>query len=46
MLSRMGIRIFTAFADLPFLPASLDTGVYSLSNRNKYQKQKNNVYGK
>jgi hypothetical protein len=25
------------------LPAALDPGVYSVSNRNEYQKQKNNV---
>jgi hypothetical protein len=28
------------------LPAALDHGLYSASNRNKYQKQKNNVSGK
>jgi hypothetical protein len=28
-----------------FLPAALGPGVYSASNRNKYQKQKNNVSG-
>jgi hypothetical protein len=28
------------------LPAALSPGVYSASNRNKYQKQKNNVSGK
>jgi hypothetical protein len=27
------------------LPAALDPGVYSASNRNDYQKQKNNVSG-
>jgi hypothetical protein len=27
------------------LPVALDPGVYSASNRNEYQKQKNNVYG-
>jgi hypothetical protein len=27
------------------LPAALGPGVYSLSNRNEYQKQKNNVTG-
>jgi hypothetical protein len=27
------------------LPAALDPGVYSVSNRNEYQKQKNNVSG-
>jgi hypothetical protein len=27
------------------LPAALDPGVYSASNRNEYQKQKNNVSG-
>jgi hypothetical protein len=27
------------------LPAALGTGVYSASNRNEYQKQKNNVSG-
>jgi hypothetical protein len=26
-------------------PAALDAGVYSVSNINEYQKQKNNVYG-
>jgi hypothetical protein len=25
--------------------AALDPGIYSASNRNEYQKQKNNVYG-
>jgi hypothetical protein len=28
------------------LPAELGPGVHSASNRNEYQKQKNNVYGK
>jgi hypothetical protein len=28
-----------------FLPASLGPGVYSTSNRNEYQKQKNNISG-
>jgi hypothetical protein len=28
------------------LPAALGPGVYSASNRNKHQKQKNNIYGK
>jgi hypothetical protein len=27
------------------LPAALGPGVYSASNRNEYQKQKNNVFG-
>jgi hypothetical protein len=27
------------------LPAALDSGFYSASNRNEYQKQKNNVSG-
>jgi hypothetical protein len=27
------------------LPAALGPGVHSASNRNEYQKQKNNVYG-
>jgi hypothetical protein len=27
------------------IPAALGPGVYSASNRNKYQKQKNNAYG-
>jgi hypothetical protein len=27
------------------LPAALGPGVYSASNRNEYQKQRNNVYG-
>jgi hypothetical protein len=29
----------------PVLPAALEPGVYSASNRNEYQKQKNNVSG-
>jgi hypothetical protein len=29
----------------PILPAALGPGVYSASNRNEYQKQKNNVSG-
>jgi hypothetical protein len=33
------------FFNLPFLPAALGLGVYSASNRNEYQKQKNNVSG-
>jgi hypothetical protein len=28
------------------LPAALDPGVHSASNRNEYQKEKNNVSGK
>jgi hypothetical protein len=28
------------------LPAALDPGAYSASNRNEYQKQKDNVSGK
>jgi hypothetical protein len=27
------------------LPATIDPGVYAASNRNEYQKQKNNVSG-
>jgi hypothetical protein len=27
------------------LPAALDPGVYSASNRNEYKKQKNNISG-
>jgi hypothetical protein len=27
------------------LPAALDSGVYSVSNRNEYQEQENNISG-
>jgi hypothetical protein len=40
--TRWGEWIFSIY---PILPAALGTGVYS-SNRNEYQKQKNNVSGK
>jgi hypothetical protein len=33
------------FSIFLILPAVLDHGVYSVSNRNEYQKQKNNVSG-
>jgi hypothetical protein len=33
------------FSTYIIFPAALDTGVYSVSNRNGYQKQKNNVSG-
>jgi hypothetical protein len=33
------------FSNYPILPATLGPGVYSVSNRNEYQKQKNNVSG-
>jgi hypothetical protein len=31
------------FSNCLILPAAIDPGVYSASNRNEYQKQKNNV---
>jgi hypothetical protein len=34
------------FSNYLFLPAARGPGVYSASNRNEYQKQKNNVSGK
>jgi hypothetical protein len=37
--TRRGERIFS------ILPATLDTGVHSASNRNEYQKQEDNVSG-
>jgi hypothetical protein len=33
------------FMNLHILPAALDPGVYSASNRNEYQKQKNKFFG-
>jgi hypothetical protein len=39
---RLGERIFSIYL---ILPAALGPGVYSASNRNEYQKQKNNVSG-
>jgi hypothetical protein len=39
---RCGELIFSMYA---FLPAALGPGVYSASNRNEYQKQKNYVFG-
>jgi hypothetical protein len=33
------------FAIYPILPAALDPGVYSASNRNESQKQRDNVFG-
>jgi hypothetical protein len=33
------------FFDFPILPASQGPEVYSASNRNEYQKQKNNFFG-
>jgi hypothetical protein len=33
------------FSNYLILPGALDLGVYSASNRNEYQKQKNNVSG-
>jgi hypothetical protein len=40
--TRGGELIFSIYL---ILPAALGPKVYSVSNRNKYQKQKNNVYG-
>jgi hypothetical protein len=34
----------TGIVFLLILPATLGLGVYSASNRNEYQQQKNNVY--
>jgi hypothetical protein len=31
------------FSIIIILPAALDPGIYSASNKNEYQKQKNNV---
>jgi hypothetical protein len=36
---------FSRFLDKQVLPAALGLVVYSASNRNEYQKQKNNVSG-
>jgi hypothetical protein len=44
----MGLRPYQVnefFSIYIILPDTLDTGVYSASNRNEYQKQKNNVSG-
>jgi hypothetical protein len=41
------IFFFSPFLSFPIcliLPAALGPGVYSTSNRNEYQKQKNNVF--
>jgi hypothetical protein len=38
--NRWGEWIFSIYL---ILPAALDPGVYSASNRNEYQKQKNNI---
>jgi hypothetical protein len=38
-------EVNTFFSVYLILPAALGSGVYSTSNRNKYQKQKNNVPG-
>jgi hypothetical protein len=40
--SRRGESIFSIYQ---ILPAALGTGVYSASNRNEYQKQKNDFSG-
>jgi hypothetical protein len=40
--TRWGEWIFSIYL---ILPAALGPGVHSASNRNEYQKQKNNVYG-
>jgi hypothetical protein len=40
--TRLGEHIFSVYL---ILPAALGPGVYSASNRNEYQKQKNNVSG-
>jgi hypothetical protein len=42
-----GCGFETRLGELSFLilPAAVGHGVYSVSNRNEYQKQKNNVYG-
>jgi hypothetical protein len=41
-LTRLGELIFSIYL---ILSAALGPGVYSASNRNEYQKQKNNVSG-
>jgi hypothetical protein len=40
--TRLGEYIFSIYL---LLPAALGHGVYSASNRNEYQKQKNNISG-
>jgi hypothetical protein len=40
--TRLDYLIFSMYL---ILPAALGPGVYSASNRNEYQKQKNNVFG-
>jgi hypothetical protein len=40
--TQSGERIFSIYL---ILPAALGPGVYSASNKNEYQKQKNNVSG-
>jgi hypothetical protein len=36
------IKLFSIYL---IIPAALDSGVYSASNRNEYQKRKNNISG-
>jgi hypothetical protein len=38
-------RFLLIFSIYLILPAAVDPGVYSASNRNEYQKQRNNVSG-
>jgi hypothetical protein len=39
------IKIEVFYCKILMFPAALDPGVYSASNRNEYQKHKNNVSG-
>jgi hypothetical protein len=39
------MRLINCFSTYLILPSALGPGVYSSSNRNEYQKQKNNVSG-
>jgi hypothetical protein len=43
--SQVWDRMKLIFSVYPILPAALGLGVYSASNRNEYQEQKNNVSG-
>jgi hypothetical protein len=38
-------ELYDFFSIYPILPDALDSEVYSVSNRNEYQKLKNNVSG-
>jgi hypothetical protein len=39
-------EVYKFFSVYIILPSALGPGVYSASNRNEYQKQKNNISGK